>query len=208
MSLVSARCVYDTVEAAFTLDIHVSITVGRVIGVVVGGHSLIAFYLVEVLCYSVLTSVLVLCLSGQVVDHLTRQPDVGHGVEDSSVGNVIADPHDLPVEARLHPVDVVTFPQSHCHEGSADVDQHRSRQTACQLLYHIRVRLPDLPPYHTDVLVDLLPGDLQLLLMITCHLHAQVFHRLHTSDAADFLHLLLRQDLRLLLVEAEVPLLL
>ena len=43
MSLVSVHCVYDTVEVAFTLDIHVNITVGRVIGVVVGGHSLIAF---------------------------------------------------------------------------------------------------------------------------------------------------------------------
>ena len=94
MSLVSAHCVYDTFEVAFTLDIHVNITVGRVIGVVVGGHSLIAFYLVKVLCYSMLTTVLVLCLSGQIVDHLARQPDFGHGVEDGSVGNVIAYPHD------------------------------------------------------------------------------------------------------------------
>ena len=110
MSLVSARCVYDTVEVAFTLGIHVNITVGNVVGVVVGGHSLIAFYLVKVLCYSMLATVLVLCLSGQIVDHLTRQPDVGHGVEDGSVRYVIADSHDLPVEARLHPVDVVSFP--------------------------------------------------------------------------------------------------
>ena len=85
---------------------------------------MIGFYLDKVLCYSILTTVLVLCLSGQIVDHLTRQPDVGHGVEDGSVGNVVAYPHDLAVEARLHPVDVVTFPQSYCHEGSTDVDQH------------------------------------------------------------------------------------
>ena len=110
MSLVSVHCVYDTVEVAFTLDIHVNIDVGRIIGVVVGVHSTVVFDLVEVPCHSVLTTVLVLCLSGQVVDHLTRQPDVGHGVEDGSVRDVIADPHDLPVEARLHPVDVVSFP--------------------------------------------------------------------------------------------------
>ena len=110
MSLVTVRCVSGTVEITSTLDIHVSITVGNVVGVVAGGHSLIAFYLVKVLRYSMLTTVLVLCLSGQVVDHLARQPDVGHGVEDGSVGYVVADPHDPPVEARLHPVDVVTFP--------------------------------------------------------------------------------------------------
>ena len=124
MSLVSVHCVYDTVEVGFTLDIHVNIDIGSVIGIVVGGHRLTIFNLVKVLCYSMLATVLVLCLSRKIIDHLTCQPDVSHGVEYGSVGYVIANPHDLPIEARFHSVDVVSFPQSYCHEGSTDVDQH------------------------------------------------------------------------------------
>ena len=78
--------------------------------IVVGTHSLMVFDLVEVLRHPVLTTVFILCLSRQVVDHLTCQPDVGHGVEYGSIKNVVANPHDLPVEARLYSVDVVSFP--------------------------------------------------------------------------------------------------
>ena len=72
----------------------------------------------------------------------------------------------------------------------------------------IGLRLADPPPQHLDVLVDLLSGDLQLLFPVTCYLHPQVLHGLHTSDASDLLLLLLREDLRLGLIQAEVRFLL
>ena len=116
MSLVSFRCVFDTVEVAFTLGIHVNIDIGSSFDIVVDGHSfqresldLVVIDLFEVPCHSMLTTVFILRLSRQVVNHLTCQPDVGHGVENGSVGYVIPNPHDLAEEARLHSVDVVAF---------------------------------------------------------------------------------------------------
>ena len=65
--------------------------------------------------------------------------------------------------------------------------------------------LADPPPQHLDVLVYLLTGDPHLLLPVTCHSDSQVLDSLDTLDAADFLNVFLREDLRLLFIEAEVP---
>ena len=65
--------------------------------------------------------------------------------------------------------------------------------------------LADPPPQHLDVLVYLLPGDLQLVLPVTRHSDSQVLDSLDTLDGAEILNVFLRQDLRLLFFEAEVP---
>ena len=87
MALITVDCICSVVMITSTLITHVGIStrfrridIGSVIGIVVGGHSLTVFNLVKVLCYSMLATVLVLCLSRQIIDHLTCQPDVGHGV--------------------------------------------------------------------------------------------------------------------------------
>ena len=95
-----------------------------------------------------------------IVDHFTRKSDICHGVEDDSVRNVIADLHDLAVEAGLNSVYILSLPQSYRHEWRADVYQHRPRQAACQLLNYVGLRLANSPPQHLDVLVDLFSGDL------------------------------------------------
>ena len=64
------------------------------------------------------------------------------------------------------------------------------------------------PSHHLDILIDLLSGDLQLLLPVACHFDPQVLDSLDTLDAIDLLDVFLCEDLRLPLVEAEVPLLL
>ena len=76
------------------------------------------------------------------------------------------------------------------------------------MLDDVRFCLTYPPSKYLDVLVDLLSGHLHLLLPIACDSHPQVLDRLGAFDAADFLDVLLREYLRLLLVEAEVPLLL
>jgi hypothetical protein len=55
--------------------------------------------------------------------------------------------------------------------------------------------LADLPPQHVDILVDLFPGEIHLLLSITRHFHSKVLDRLDTLDAVDFLDRLLGEDL-------------
>ena len=60
MSLVNVRCVCGTVEVTSTFDIHIGVSIGRVIGVVF--HSLVVFDLVKVPCYSILTTVFILRL--------------------------------------------------------------------------------------------------------------------------------------------------
>ena len=137
--------------------------------------------------------------------HFSGQSDVRHGVEDDGVRDVIADPHDLAVQAGLHSVNILALPQPYGHKRSANIAQHGPRQTACKLLDDIGLRLADPPPQHLDVLVDLLSGDLQLFLTVACHLDTQVLYCLHAPDASDLLSFLLCQYLWLLLVEAEVP---
>ena len=113
------------------MGIHVNIDIGSSVDIVVDGHSsqresldLVVIDLFEVPCHSMLTTVFILRLSRQVVHHLTCQPDVGHGVEYGSIWYIVADPHDLTIKACLHPINVVAFPQSNCHERGTDVYQH------------------------------------------------------------------------------------
>ena len=130
---------------------------------------------------------------------------MSHCVEDNCAGDIIADPHDLAVEAGLYLVDVLFLPQPHRRQGSADVDQHRSREAARELLHDIRFRLADSPPHHLDILVDLLAGQFKLVLTVTCNFDPEVFDGFYASYPSDLLYILLREDLRLFLVEAEVP---
>ena len=53
--------------------------------------------LIKVPCHSMLATILILSLSRQVVDHLASESDVSHRVQDCTVGNVVAYPHDLSV---------------------------------------------------------------------------------------------------------------
>ena len=140
--------------------------------------------------------------------HLSCKSNVGHGIEYHGIWDVIAYPHDLAIEAGLHPIYVFPFPESHRGHRCTDIYQHRPRKAAGQLLDDVRFCLAYPPSKYLDVLVDLLPGHLQLLLPVARDSHPQVLDRLGAFDATDLLDVLLREYLRLLLVEAEVPLLL
>ncbi len=131
-----------------------------------------SFYLAEVLRHPVLSSEFTPRLSGQVVDDFAGQSNVCHGVEDGHIRDVVADPHDPAVEAGLCSVHILSLPQPHRRKWSANIYQHRPCKATCQLLYHVGLRLADLPPQYLDVLVDLLPGNLELFLSIARHLHS------------------------------------
>ena len=122
--------VVGTVDVISTLTIHggisrlfSSINVGTrvvIVVVIVRAHTTVASDLLKVSCHSMLTTVLTLSLPRQVVYHFTSESNVCHRVEDGTVGDVITYPHDLPVQACLHSVNVVSLPQPHRHEGGAN----------------------------------------------------------------------------------------
>jgi hypothetical protein len=119
-----------------------------------------------------LVTVFTLGFPGEVVDHFTGESNVRHSIKYDSVGDVIANTHDLPIQAGLYLIDILAFPKSDRHHGRANVNQHRPCKTACQLLDDIGVSLSYPPPHHSHVLINLFSGNLQLLLTVACHLHS------------------------------------
>ena len=74
------------------------------------------------------------------------------------------------------------------------------------MLEYIRVCSPQSPFEDVDVPRHLLLRHLDLFLFVVSYSHTKVLHFAHTSDASYLLTISLREDLRLLLVELEVPL--
>jgi hypothetical protein len=74
------------------------------------------------------------------------------------------------------------------------------------LLEYIRVCSPQSPFEDVDVLRHLLLRHLDLLFLVVSYSHTKVLHFTHTSDASYLLTISLCEDLRLLLIELEVPL--
>jgi hypothetical protein len=73
------------------------------------------FYLIKVLCHTILAAVLGPCLSRQIVDDFPNKSDIRHGVEDVSDRNVFAVPHGLTVQANLNFVWNFTLQKPYSH---------------------------------------------------------------------------------------------
>ena len=153
-------------------------------------------------------SVLSPCLFGKVFDNLTCESYAGHGVQDGLVGDHVTNTQHLAVQTGLDPVNILSLPDTCCDHEGAQVDEHGSGQTAHELLDYVRVCPSESPPHYFYVLVDLFPCNLLLVLLVHCHSHSQVFDCLGALDSSYFRQVLTGQDLRLLLVESQVPLIL
>jgi len=75
-------------------------------------------------------------------------------------------------------------------------------------LYDFFARVAKLIPHHGDVLVNLCLGGLVLLLSVYMYADTKVLDCLSAGYTTYLLHLLLREDLGLLFVKSEVPLVL
>ena len=76
------------------------------------------------------------------------------------------------------------------------------------MLYDFFARVAKLIPHHGDVLVNLCLGGLVLLLSVYMYADTKVLDCLSAGYTTYLLHLLLREDLGLLFVKSEVPLVL
>ena len=76
------------------------------------------------------------------------------------------------------------------------------------MLYDFFARVAKLIPHHGDVLVNLCLGGLVLLLSIYMYADTKVLDCLSAGYTTYLFHLLLREDLGLLFVKSEVPLVL
>jgi hypothetical protein len=56
-----------------------------------------------------------------------------------------------------------------------------------------------------NIFVHLFSGDLDLLLLIDCHLYSKIFNYLGASDSPDLSEVLTCKDLRLILVQPQDP---
>ena len=75
-------------------------------------------------------------------------------------------------------------------------------------MYDFFARVAKLIPHHGDVLVNLCLGGLVLLLSVYMYADTKVLDCLSAGYTTYLLHLLLREDLGLLFVKSEVPLVL
>ena len=75
-------------------------------------------------------------------------------------------------------------------------------------MYDLFARVAKLIPHHGDVLVNLCLGGLVLLLPVYMYADTKVLDCLSAGYTTYLLHLLLREDLGLLFVKSEVPLVL
>ena len=75
-------------------------------------------------------------------------------------------------------------------------------------MYDFFARVAKLIPHHGDVLVNLCLGGLVLLLSIYMDADTKILNCLSAGYTPYLLHLLLREDLGLLFVKSEVPLVL
>ena len=75
-------------------------------------------------------------------------------------------------------------------------------------MYDLFARVAKLIPHHGDVLVNLSLGGLVLLLSVYMYADTKVLDCLSAGYTTYLLHLLLREDLGLLFVKSEVPLVL
>ena len=76
------------------------------------------------------------------------------------------------------------------------------------MLYDFFVRIAKLIPHHADVLANLCLGGLVLFLSVYMYADTKVLDFLSAGYTTYLLHLLLREDLGLLFVKSEVPLVL
>ena len=76
------------------------------------------------------------------------------------------------------------------------------------MLYDFFACITKLIPHHGDVLVNLCLGGLVLLLSVYMYADTKVLDCLSAGYTTYLLHLLLREDLGLLFVKSEVPLVL
>jgi hypothetical protein len=93
-----------------------------------------------------------------VVDDISSQSATVHGVEDELVEDVVANTHDLAIEACLDIVDVPTSSESDRHHESYNVDQHRLGMAACKSLDDVWFGVTNPPSQYLDVLINLLMG--------------------------------------------------
>ena len=126
-------------------------------------------------------------LFGKVIDHLTCESYAGHRVQDGLVGDHVANSQHLAVQTRLDPVYVLSFPDTCCDHGRAQVDKHGSCQTAHELLDYVRVCPAESPPHEFDILVYLFSCNLLLFLLIDGDSHTQVFDHLGALDSSNLL---------------------
>ncbi len=139
-----------------------------------------------------------------MLDCFPREVDAEHGVEDGLVGDAVANEEDLAIEARLQAVNVLSPPQPRDDHRRADVDQKRPCEAAGELLHHVRLSSFQFPSQRIEVALDLLLRYPPLLRSVSGYLHSQVLDRLPALYSRNFFRVLRSEDLRLLLVQAEI----
>jgi hypothetical protein len=132
------------------------------------------------------------------------EADADHGVEDGFIRDAVADEEDLVIEARLQAVDVLSPPQPRHDHWRADVDQERPGEAAGELLHHAGLPSFQFSPQGVEVAVDLILRNLPLLRSVNGYLHSQVLDRLPSLHSRNIFRLFGSEDLRLLLVQAEI----
>ena len=60
--------------------------------------------------------------SREVVNHLSGESNVGHGVQDDFVGDHVAYTQHFPIQTCFDSVDVLSLPQARSNHGSAKVN--------------------------------------------------------------------------------------
>ena len=139
-----------------------------------------------------------------MLECLPCEADAEHGIINGLVGDAFADEKDLAVEACLQAVDVLPPPQPRHDHWRADVDQERPGEAAGELLYHVGLPSFQLPPQRVEVALDLILRNLPLLRSVNSYLHSQVLDGLPAPHSRNFFRFFGSEDLRLLLVQAEV----